>query len=128
MDCGMDFTISRNLLKLTSIVSVMPSNHCILCRPLLLLPSNFPSIGVFSNESTLHIRWPMYQSFSISPSSEHSGLIYFRIDDLKASFLQCSAFFMVQLSHPYITSGKTIVLTRQTFVDKVMSLLFNMLT
>ena len=128
MDCGMDFTISRNSLKLTSIVSVMPSNHCILCRPLLLLPSNFPSIGVFSNESTLHIRWPMYQSFSISPSSEHSGLIYFRIDDLKASFLQCSAFFMVQLSHPYITSGKTIAFTRQTFVSKVMSLLFNTLS
>ena len=122
------------------------SNHLILCRPLLLLPSIFPSIGVFSNESA-HIRWPKYWSFSfsISPSSEHPGLISFRMDWLdllaiegtlksllhhhssKASILQRSAFFMVQLSHPYMTTGKTVALTRQTFVGKVMSLLFNML-
>ena len=126
----------------------MPSNHLILCHPLLLLPSIFPSIRVFSNESVLHIRWPKYCSFSfsISPSSEYPGLISFRIDwfDLlavqgilksllqhhssKASILQCSAFFIVQLSHPYMTIGKTIALTRWTFVDKVMSLLFNMLS
>ena len=125
----------------------MPPNHLILCRPLLLLPSIFPNIRVFSNESVLHIRWPKYWSFSfsISPSSEYSGLIFFRMDWLdllavqgtlksllqhhssKASILWCSAFFIVQLSHPYMTSGKTIVLTRQTFVGKVMSLLFNML-
>ena len=131
-----------------SIELVMPSNHLILCRPLLLLPSIFPSIRVFSNESVLHIRWPKYWSFSfnISLSSEYSGLIFFRIDwfDLlvvqgtlksllqhhrpKASILQCSAFFMVQLSHPYMTTGKTIALTMQTFVGKVMSLLFNMLS
>ena len=123
----------------------MPSNHLILCRPLLLLPSIFPSIRVFSNESTLHIRWPKYWSFSfnISPSNEHPGLISFRMDWLdlllkskgvstlqhhssKASILQHSAFFIVQLSHPYITTGKTIALTRQTFVGKVMSLIFNM--
>ena len=131
-----------------SIESVMPSNHLILCRPLLLLPSIFPSIRIFFSESALHIRWPKYWSFSfnISPSKEYSGLISFRIDwfDLlpvqgtlrsllqhhssKASILQHSAFFMVQLSHPYITTGKTMVLTRRTFVDKVMSLLFNMLS
>ena len=131
-----------------SIESVMPSNHLILCRPLLLLPSIFPSIRVFSNESVLHIRWPKYWSFSfnISPSNKHPGLISFRMNWLdllgvqgtlksllqhhssKASILQHSAFFIVQLSHPYMTTGKTIALTRQTFVDKVMSLLFNMLS
>ena len=124
----------------------MPSNHLILCRPFLLLPSIFPSIRVFSNESALLIRWPKYWSFSfsISPSNEHPGLISFRMDWLnllvvqrtlksllqhhssKAS-IQCSAFFIVLLSHPYMTIGKTIALTRQTFVDKVISLLFNML-
>ena len=123
-------------------------NHPILCHPLLLLPSIFPSIRVFSNESVLHIRYPKYWSFSfsINPSNEYSGLISLRIDwfDLlavqgtlkgllqhhssKASILQCSAFFMVQLSHPYMTTGKTIALTRQTFVSQVMSLLFNMLS
>ena len=128
-----------------SIKSGLPSNHLIPCYPLLLLPSIFPSIRVFSNESALHIRLPKYWSFSfnISPSSEHSGLISFRIDWLdllavqgtlkslllhhssKASVLQRSAFFIVQLSHPYMTTGKTIALTRQTFVDKIMSLLFN---
>ena len=126
----------------------MPSNHLILCCPLLLLPSSFLSIRVFSNESVLHIRWPKYWSFSfnISPSNEHSGLISFRMDWLdllavqgtlksllqhhssKASILWSSALFIVQLSHPYITTGKTISLTRQTFVGKVMSLLFNMLS
>ena len=126
----------------------MPSNHLILCHPLLLLPSIFPSIRAFSNESALHIRWPKYWSFSfnISPSNEHPGLISFRMDWLdllavqgtlksllqqhswKASILQHSAFFMVQLSHPYMTTGKIIALTRRTFVDKVMSLLFNMLS
>ena len=131
-----------------SIKSVMPSNHLILCCPLLLLPSIFPSISVFSNDSVLHIRWPKYWrlSFSISPYSECSGLISFRMDWLdllavqgnlksllqhhssKASVLQCSAFFTVQLSHPYMTTGKTIALTRRTFVGKVMSLLFNMLS
>ena len=131
-----------------SIESVMPSNHLILCRLLLLVPSIFPSIRVFSNESALHIRWPKYWSFSfnISPSNEHPGLISFRMDWLdplevqgtfksllqhhssKASVLLCSAFFIVQLSHPYITIGKTIALTRRTFVGKVMSLLFNMLS
>ena len=134
--------------SLTSIELVMPSNHLILCHPLLLLPSIFPSIRVFSNESVLPIRWPKYWSFSFSicPSNECSGLISFRIDWLyllavqetlknllqchssKASVLQCSAFFMVQLSHPYMTIGKTIALTRQTFAGKVMSLLFNMLS
>ena len=129
--------------KPMSIESVMLSNHLILCRPLLLLPSIFPSIRVFSNESSLHIRWPKYWSFSfsISPSNEHPGLISFRMDWLdlltvqgtlksllqhhssKASILQCSAFFIVQTSHPYMTTGKTIALTRWTFVDKVMSLL-----
>ena len=124
---------------------VMPSNHLILCRPLLLLPSIFPSIRVFSNESVFLIRWPKYWSFSfnISPSNEHPGLISFRMDLLpaqgtlnsflqhhssKASILQCSAFFIVQLSHPYMITGKTIALTRRTFVGKVMSLLFNMLS
>ena len=126
----------------------MPSSHLILCRPLLLLPSIFPSIRVFSNESALYIRWPKYWSFSlsISPSSEHPGLISFRMDWLdllavqgtlksllqhhtsKASILLCSAFFIVQLSHPYMTTGKTIALTGWTFVGKVMSLLFNMLS
>ena len=131
-----------------SIVSVMPSNHLILCRPLLLLPSIPPSIRVLSNESALHIRWPKYWSFSfnISPSNKHPGLISFRIDWLdllagqgtlksllqhhssKASILQHSAFFIVQLSHPYMTTGKTIALTRRTFVGKIMSLLFDMLS
>ena len=129
-----------------SIELVTPSNHLILCRPLLLLPSIFPSIRVSSSESVLCIRWPKYYSFSISPSNEYSGLISFRMDwmDLlavqgtlksllqhhssKASILLCSAFFRVQLSHPYMTTGKTITLTRWTFVDKVMSLLFNMLS
>ena len=126
----------------------MPSNHLILCHPLLLPPSLFPSIRVFSNESTRHIRWPKNWnfSFSISPSNEYSGLISFRMDWLdplavqrtlknllqhyssKASILLCSAFFVAQLSHPYMTTGKTIALTRQTFVGKVMSLLFNMLS
>ena len=126
----------------------MPSSHLILCRPLLLLPSVFPSIIVFSNESTLHMRWPKYWSFcfSISPFNEYSGLISFRMDWLdllavqgtlksllwhhssKASIFWCSAFFTVQLSHPYMTTGKTIALTRWTFVGKVMSLLFNMLS
>ena len=131
-----------------SIVTVMPSNHHILCCPLLLLPSVFPSITVFSNESALHIRWPNYWSFSliISPSNEHPGLISFRMNCLdllavqgtlkslpqhhssKASILRHSAFFIVQLLHPYMTTGKTIALTRRTFVGKVMSLLFNMLS
>ena len=126
----------------------MPSNHLILCHPLLLLPSIFPSIGVFSNESALRIRWPKDWSFSfnVSPSNEHLGLISFRMDWLdllavqgtlqsllqhhssKASILSHSAFFIVQLSHPYMTNGNTITLTRQTFVDKAMSLLFNMLS
>ena len=131
-----------------SIELVMPSNHLILCHPLLLLPSIFPSIRVFSNESVLHIRWPKYWrfSFNIRPSNEYSGMISFRIDWLdlltvqgtlksllqlhssKASILQHSAFFMVQLSHPHMTTGKTVALTRQSFVSKVMSLLFNMLS
>ena len=126
----------------------MPSSHLILCRPLLHLPSIFPSIRVFSNDSALCIRWPKYWSFSfsISPSNEYSGLISFRIDWLyllavqgtlksllqhhssKTSILQHSAFFTVQFSHPYMTTGKTIVLTRQTFVGKAMSLIFNMLS
>ena len=134
--------------KLMSIESVMPSNHLILCRPFLLLPSIFPSIRVFSNESALHIRRPKYWSFSFNISSynEYSGLISFTMDcfDLlavqgtlksllqyhssKSSILQCSAFFIVQLSHPYMTTGKTIAFTRRTFVGKVMSLLFNMLS
>ena len=131
-----------------SIESVMLSNHLILCHPLLLLPSIFPSIRVFSSQSALHIRWPKYWSFSfsISPSNEHPGLISFRMDWLdllavqgtlksllqhhssKASILRHSAFFPVQTSYPYITTGKTIALTRQTFVGKVMSLIFNMLS
>ena len=144
---SLSITNSWSSLKLMSIESVMPSNHLILCRPLLLLPSVFPSIRVFSNESAFYIRWPKYWSFSfsISPSKEHPGLI-FRMDRLdllavqgtlksllqhhssKASMLQLSAFFIVQLSHPYLTTGKTIALTRRTFVGKVMSLLFNMLS
>ena len=130
-----------------SIESVMPSNHLILCHPLPLLPSVFPSIRVFSNESALHIRWPKYWSFSfsISPSNGHPGLFSFKMDWLdllavqgtlksllhhnsKASILQRSAFFIVQLSHPYMTTGKTTALTSRTFVAKVMSLLFNMLS
>ena len=149
IDCNtpasMPFTISQSLLKPISIELVLPFNHLILCHPLLLLPSIFPSISVFSNEVTLHIRWPKYWSFSIRFSSEYSGLISFRIHWInllavqgtlksllqqhssKASILQCSAYFMVQLSHPYMTTGKTIALTRWTFVGKVMSLLFNKL-
>ena len=143
MDCGtlasLSITNSRRLLKLMSIESVMPSNHLTLCRPLLFLPSIFPSIRVFSNESALCIRWLKYWSFSfsISPSNENSGLISFRVDwfDLledqgslksllqhhgsKASISWRSAFFIVQLSHPYMTTGKTIALTRQTFVSNV---------
>ena len=145
---SLSITNSWSLLKLMSIEAVMPSNNLILCRPLLLLPSIFPSIRVFSNESVLHIRWPMYWSFSfnISPSNEYSGLISFRMDCLdllaaqgtlksllqhhssKVSILWHSAFFIVQLSHPYMTTGKTIALTGQTFVGKVMSLLFNMVS
>ena len=145
---SLSVTNSRSLLKLMSIELVMPSNHLILCRPLLLLPSIFPSIKVFSNESVFHIRWPQYWSFSfsISPSNEYSELVSFRMDwfDLlvvqgtlksllqhhssKASILWCSAFFIVQPSHPYMTIGKTMALTRVTFVGKVMSLLFNMLS
>ena len=140
---SLSFTIFWSLLKLMSIESVMPSNHLTLCRPLLLLPSIFPSIRVFSNESALLIRWPKYWSFSfsISPSNEYSGLISFRMDcfDLfavqgtlkslqnhnsKASILWCSTFFMVQFSHPYMTTGKTIALTIWTSVSKVMSLLY----
>ena len=145
---SLSITNSWSLLKLMSIESAMPSNHLILCRPLLLLPSTFPSIRVFSNESVLCIRWPKYWSFSfnISPSNEHSGLNSFRIDwfDLhavqgtleslvqhhssKASILRRSAFFTVQFSHPYVTTGKTIALTIWTFASKIMSLLSNMLS
>ena len=145
---SLSITNSRSLLKLRSIESVMPSNHLILCCPLLLLPSIFPSIRVFSNKSVFCIRWPKYWSFSfsISPFNEYSGLISFRMDWLdllavqrtlksllqhhssKASILQRSALFIVQLSHPYMTTGKTMALTRWTFVGKVMSLLFNMLS
>ena len=141
-------TNSRSSLRLISIESVMPSNYLILCRPLLLLPSIVPSIRVFSNESALRIRWPKYwsSSFNISPSNKCSGLSSFRMDWLdllavqgtlksllqhyssKASFLQYLAFFIVQLSHPHVTTGKTIALTRRTFVGKVMSLFFNMLS
>ena len=141
-------TNSQSSPKLMCIESVMPSSHLILCRPLLLMPPIPPSIRVFSNESTLSMRWPKYWSFSlsISPSNEHPGLISFRVDWLdllavqgtlksllqhhswKASILWCSAFYLVQLSHPYMTTGKTIALTRRTFVDKVMSLVFNMLS
>ena len=145
---SLSITNSQSLPKLMSIESEMLSNHLILCHPLLLLPSIFPSIRVFSSESALHIRWPKYWSFSfnISPSNEYSGLISFRMDWLdllavqgtlrsllqhhrsKALILQCSAFFIVQLSHPYMTIGKTIALTRRAFVGKVMCLLFNMLS
>ena len=145
---SLSITNSWSLLKLMSIESVMPSNHLILCRPLLLPPSIFPNIRVFSNEPVLCIRWPKYWSFSFnsSPSSEHSGLISFRMDWLdlfavqgtlksllqhhssKASIIRYSAFIIVQLSHLYITTEKTIALTRRTFVYKVMSLLFNMLS
>ena len=138
---SLSFTNSRSLLKLMSIESVRPYNHLILCHPLLHLPSISPSIRVFSNGSVFHIRWPKYWSFSfsISPSNEYLGLISFRIDWLdllevqvtlksllqhhssKASILWCSAFFTVQLSHPYMTTGKTIALTRRTFVGKVIS-------
>ena len=139
--------ILQSLLKLMSIESVMPSNHLILCCPLLLPLSIFPSIRVYFNESVLRIRWPKYWSFSfnISPSNEHPGLIFFRMDWLdlavrgtlksllqhhssKASILLRSAFFIVQLSHPYMTTGKTIALTRWTLVGKVTSLLFNRLS
>ena len=145
---SLSITNSWSLPKLMSIDLVMPFKHLILCRPLLLPPSIFPSISVISNESVLHIRWPKYWSFSfsISPSNEYSGLISFRINCLdllavqgtlrsllqhhssKASVLWHSGFFTVQLSHPYMITGKTIPLTRQTFVGKVMSLLFNMLS
>ena len=148
LQASLSITNSRSLLKLMSIESVMPSNHLTLCCPLLFLPSIFSSIRVFSNESVLCIRWPNYWSFSfsISPSNEYSGLISFRMDWLdllavqgtmksllqhhssKASILQRSAFFIVQHSHPYMTIRKTKALTRQTFVGKVMSLLFNMLS
>ena len=144
------FSVLYHLLEFaqTHVHSVMPSNHLVLCRPLHLLPSIFPIVRVFPNESAFCIRWPKCWSFrfSISPSNEYSGLISFRIDRLnllvvqgtlksllqhhssKASILWCPAFFMVQLSHPYITTGKTIALTKWTFVGKVMSLLFNMLS
>ena len=145
---SLSITTSRCLRKLMSVKLVMPSNHLILCRPLLLPPSTLPSIRVFLNDSVLPIRWPKYWSFSfsISPSNEYSGLISFRIDWLdllavqgtlkspfqnyssKASILRCSAFFIVQLSHPYMTAEKTIALTRWTFVSKITSLLFNMLS
>ena len=145
---SLPITISHILLKLMSIALVMPSNHLILCQSLLLPPSIFPSIRVFSNESVFHIRWPKYWSFSfsISPSNEHPGLISFRMDWLdllavqgtlksllqhhssKASILWHSALFTVQFSHPYMTTEKTIALTRWTFVGKVMSLLLNMLS
>ena len=145
---SLSFTNSQSLIKLMSIESLMLSNHIILCHPLLLPPSVIPSNRIFSTESVLHIRWPKYWSFSysISPSNEYSGLISFRMDSLdllavqgtlksllqhhssKASILWCSAFFIVQLSHPHTTTGKTIALTRWTFVGKVMSLLFNMLS
>ena len=145
---SLSITNSQSLFKLMSIESVMPSSHLILCHPLLLPPSASPSIGVFFNESVLHITWPKYWSFSfsLSPSNVHPGLISFRMDWLdllavqgtlksllqhhssKASILQCSAFFIIQLSHPYMTTGKTIALNRWTFVGKLMSLLFNMLS
>ena len=144
---SLSITNSQSLLKLISIESVMPSNHLILCHPLLLLPAIFPNIRVFSNELALLIRWPKHWSFSFSvcPSNEYSGLISFRMDWLdllavqgtlksllqhhssKASILHCSAFFIVQLSHPYMITGKTMALTRWTFVGKVMFLFFNML-
>ena len=139
-------TNSRSSPKPMSIELVMPSNHLILCHPLLLLFSIFPNIRIFPNESAVHIRWPKYWSFNISPSNEHSGLISFRMDWLdhlvvqgtlksvlqhhssKASILRCSAFLTVQLSHPYMTAGKTIALNRWTIVGKIVSLLFNMLS
>ena len=147
-EASLSITNSQSPPKPMSIESVMPYNHFILCRPLLLLPSIFPSIRVFANESALCIRWPKYWSFSFSigTSNEHPGLISFRMDWLdllavlvtlksllqhhssKASVLQHSAFFIVQLSHPYMTTGKTIALTRRIFVDKVMSLLYYMLS
>ena len=145
---SLSITNTQSLLKLMSIKSAMPSNHLTLCHPLLLLPPIPPSIRIFSNESSLHMKWPKYWSFScsISPSKEHPGLVFFKMDWLdllkvqgtlksllqhhssKASILLHSAFFIVQLSHQYMTTGKTIALTRQTFVGKVMSLLFNMLS
>ena len=145
---SLSITNSWSSPKLTSIESMTPSSHLILCRPLLLLPPIPPSIRVFSSESTLHMRWPKYWnfSFSITPSKEHPGLISSRMDWLdllavqgtlksllqhhssKASILRCSAFFTVQLSHPYMTTGKTIALTRRTLVGKLMSLLLNMLS
>ena len=143
---SLSITNSWNLPKLISIELVMPSSHLILCCPLFLLPAGFPSIRSFSNELALLIRWPKYWSFSISLSNAYSGLISFRIDwfdllivqgtlrsllqhhSLKTSVIQCSAFFMVQLLHPYLTTGKTIALSRWTFVGKVMSLVFNMLS
>ena len=145
---SLSITNSRSSPKPMSIASVMPSIHLILCHPLLLLPSIFPSIRVFSNQSALRIRWPKYWSFSfnISPFNKHPALISFRMDCLdllavqrtlksllqhhssKASILWCSGFFIVQLSHPYMTTGKTIALTRRTFDGKVMSLLLNMLS
>ena len=145
---SLSITSSQSLPKLMSIESVMPSSHLILCRPLLLLPPIPPSIKLFSNESALRIRWPKYwsSSFSVSPSNEHPGLISFRMNLLdllavhgthkslfqhhssKASILQCSAFFTVQLLHPYMTTGEIIALTRRTFVGKVISLLLNMLS
>ena len=150
MDCStsgfLSISKSQSLFKLMSTESVMPSNHLILCHPLLFLPSSFPRIRVFSKESAHCIRWPKYCSFSISASNEYSGLISFRIDWLdllvvqgtlksllqhhssKASVLQYSAFYIIQLSHPYMTTGKTIALAKWTFVSKVMSLLFNMLS
>ena len=152
MNCSMPGLLVHHQLpeftQTQSIESVMPSSHLMLCHPCLLLPPIPPSIRVFSNESTLHMRWPEYWSFRlrISPSNEHQGLISFRMDWLdllavqrtlksllqhhtsKASILRCSAFFTVQLLHPYMTIGKTIALTRWTFVGKVMSLLFNMLS
>ena len=151
MNCSTpDFPVhnqSQSPPKPMSIELVVPSNHLIICHPLLLLPSNFPSIRVFSNESALHLMWPHSWSFSfqICPSNEHPGLISFRMDWLdllavqgalksllqhyssKTSILQLSAFFILQLSHPYMTTGETIALTRWTFVGKLMSLLFNML-
>ena len=145
---SLSLTNSWSPAKPMSTESVMPSNHLILCHPLLLLPSIFPSIRVFSDESALHIRWPKYWSFSLNicPSNEYPGLISFRMDWLdllavqgtlkslfqhhssKTSILQCSAFFIIQLSHPYMTTGKTIALTRRNFVDKLMALLFNTLS
>ena len=135
---SLSITNSGSLFKLMSIESVMPSKYLILCHPILLLPSIFPIIRVFSNESVLRIRWPKYWSFSISPSNEYSGLISFSMDWLdllavqgtrktllqhhssKASILQCSAFFIVQISHAYMTTGKTIALTRQPFIGKLL--------